>query len=134
MEQMRSTLAALLLGIAAISLLVGGLGVMTILLGSAAGRTREIGIRMAIGAREGDILVQFLIEAIVLSLLGGAVGTIAGLGAVVGLSKALDWPMRMSPEALMLALGVSASIGIVFGFFPARRAARLDPIDALRRE
>ncbi|MEO7094656.1 MAG: ABC transporter permease [Polyangiales bacterium] len=134
MEQMRSTLAMLLLGIAAISLLVGGIGVMNIMLVSVAERTREIGIRMAIGAREGDILVQFLIEAVVLSLLGGAVGTLAGLGAILGLSRALDWPMRMSPQALMIALGVSATIGIVFGFFPARRAARLDPIDALRRE
>jgi putative ABC transport system permease protein len=134
MEQMRGTLAALLLGIAAISLLVGGIGVMNIMLVSVAERTREIGIRMAIGAREADILVQFLIEAVVLSLLGGAVGTLAGLGAIVGLAKALDWPMRMSGQALALALGVSASIGIVFGFFPARRAARLDPIEALRRE
>ena len=134
MEAMRGTLAALLLGIAAISLLVGGIGVMNIMLVSVAERTREIGIRMAIGAREGDILVQFLIEAVVLSLLGGAVGSLLGIGAIVGLAKALDWPMRMQPQALAVALGVSATIGIVFGFFPARRAARLDPIDALRRE
>jgi len=134
MEAMRSTLAALLLGIALISLLVGGIGVMNIMLVSVAERTREIGIRMAIGAREGDILVQFLIEAVVLSLLGGAVGTLAGIGAIVGIAKALEWPMRMQPQALAVAIGVSATIGIVFGFFPARRAARLDPIEALRRE
>lgn len=134
MEAMRGTLAMLLLGVAAIALLVGGIGVMNIMLVSVAERTREIGIRMAIGARESDILVQFLIEAVVLSLLGGAVGTVAGIGAIVGMAKALDWPMRMQPQALVIALAVSASIGIVFGFFPARRAARLDPIDALRRE
>jgi putative ABC transport system permease protein len=134
MEAMRSTLAALLLGIAAIALIVGGIGVMNIMLVSVAERTREIGIRMAIGAREGDILVQFLIEAVVLSLLGGAVGTLVGIGAIIGLAKVLEWPMRMQPEALGVALLVSATIGIVFGFFPARRAARLDPIEALRRE
>lgn len=134
LEAMQTTLAALLLGIAAIALVVGGIGVMNIMLVSVAERTREIGIRMAIGAREGDILVQFLIEAVVLSLLGGAVGTLCGIGAIVGLAKVLDWPMRMQPEALGVALLVSATIGIVFGFFPARRAARLDPIDALRRE
>ena len=134
MEAMRSALATLLLGVAAISLLVGGIGVMNIMLVSVAERTREIGIRMAIGAREQDILIQFLIEAVVLSLLGGAVGTLAGIGAIIGLGKALDWPMRMSGQALLVALSVSASIGIVFGFFPARRAARLDPIEALRRE
>ncbi len=134
LESMRSTLAALLLGIAAIALIVGGIGVMNIMLVSVAERTREIGIRMAIGARENDILVQFLIEAVVLSLLGGAVGTLCGIGAIIGLAKVLEWPMRMQPEALGVALLVSATIGIVFGFFPARRAARLDPIDALRRE
>ncbi len=134
LEAMRSTLAALLLGVAAIALLVGGIGVMNIMLVSVAERTREIGIRMAIGAREGDILVQFLIEAVVLSLLGGAVGTLAGIAAIIGLAKVLEWPMRMQPEALGVALLVSATIGIVFGFFPARRAARLDPIEALRRE
>ncbi|MGZ3417253.1 MAG: ABC transporter permease [Polyangiales bacterium] len=134
LEAMQATLAALLLGIAAIALLVGGIGVMNIMLVSVAERTREIGIRMAIGAREGDILVQFLIEAVVLSLLGGAVGTMVGIGAIVGLAKALEWPMRMQPQALVVALAVSATIGVVFGFFPARRAARMDPIDALRRE
>jgi putative ABC transport system permease protein len=134
LESVRSTLAGLLLGIAFISLLVGGIGVMNIMLVSVAERTREIGIRMAIGAREGDILVQFLIEAVVLSLLGGAMGTLLGIGAILGLAKALEWPMRMQPQALAVALGVSATIGVVFGFFPARRAARMDPIDALRRE
>jgi putative ABC transport system permease protein len=134
MESMRSTLAALLLGIAAIALIVGGIGVMNIMLVSVAERTREIGIRMAIGAREGDILLQFLIEAVVLSLIGGAAGATVGGFAIVALTKALDWPMRMSIDALALALVVSGSIGVVFGFVPARRAARLDPIEALRRE
>ncbi|MFI5297102.1 MAG: ABC transporter permease [Polyangiales bacterium] len=134
MEGMRGVLAMLLLGIAAVSLLVGGIGVMNIMLVSVAERTREIGIRMAIGAREGDIMVQFLIEAIVLSLIGGLVGTLVGIGTITGLAKVLDWPMRMSPEALGVALAVSITIGLVFGFFPARRAAQLDPIEALRRE
>jgi putative ABC transport system permease protein len=127
-------LSALLIGIAAISLVVGGIGVMNIMLVSVTERTREIGIRMAIGARELDILVQFLMEALALATLGGLVGTGFGYGAIVGLGAALDWPMKLSPESLAIALGVSTTIGLVFGFFPARRAARMDPVTALGRE
>ena len=127
-------LSMLLIGIAAISLVVGGIGVMNIMLVSVAERTREIGIRMAIGAREGDILVQFLMEALVLATLGGIVGSTLGYAAVLGLGKALGWPMRVDPLALALALATSTGVGLVFGFFPARRAARLDPVQALGRE
>jgi hypothetical protein len=107
---------------------------MNIMLVSVTERTREIGIRMAIGAQEADILIQFLIEAVVLSLLGGVAGLILSFGVVTGLSKAIGWPMTIEPTALALALGTSTAIGVVFGFFPARRAAQLDPIQALGRE
>jgi putative ABC transport system permease protein len=127
-------LSALLVAVAAVSLVVGGIGVMNIMLVSVTERTREIGIRMAIGAREGDILVQFLVEAVVLSLIGGVVGSLAGWGMIRGLSLALEWEMSLSPAALVVALATSSTIGLVFGFFPARRAARMDPITALRQE
>ena len=127
-------LSALLVAIAAVSLVVGGIGVMNIMLVSVTERTREIGIRMAIGAREGDIMVQFLMEAIVLALTGGLVGAAMGYGIIFALSAALGWSMKVDPGSLMLAMGVSSAIGIVFGFFPARRAARLDPVHALQRE
>ncbi len=107
---------------------------MNIMLVSVTERTREIGIRMAIGAREGDIMVQFLMEAIVLALTGGVVGAAMGYGIIFALSAALGWSMKVDPGSLMLAMGVSSAIGIVFGFFPARRAARLDPVHALQRE
>ncbi|MEO8874449.1 MAG: ABC transporter permease [Polyangiaceae bacterium] len=127
-------LTLLLVAVAGISLVVGGIGIMNIMLVSVTERTREIGIRMAIGAREADIRTQFLVEAVVLSLLGGLAGV--GLGAVViaGIAKALDWKMSMDPLALTVSVLVSAAIGIGFGFFPARRASRLDPIEALRHE
>ena len=127
-------LSGLLVAIAAISLLVGGIGVMNIMLVSVTERTREIGIRMAIGAREADILIQFLMEAVALAVAGGLVGTLFGYGAILGLSKALGWSMTLDMGSLVLALGVSSAIGIVFGFFPARRAAKLDPVTALARE
>jgi len=127
-------LSALLMGVAAISLLVGGIGVMNIMLVSVAERTREIGIRMSIGARERDILLQFLIEAVVLSVIGGLIGAALGIGATFGLGQALGWNMVPSPVALALAVATSGGIGITFGFFPARSAAKMDPIDALRTE
>ncbi|HSN96692.1 MAG TPA: ABC transporter permease [Candidatus Nanopelagicales bacterium] len=127
-------LSALLISIAAVSLVVGGIGVMNIMLVSVTERTREIGVRMAIGAREADILTQFLLEALVLATLGGIVGSAVGYCAIVAFEKALDWPMKLEPAALALALGVSTGIGLVFGFFPARRAARMDPVQALGRE
>jgi putative ABC transport system permease protein len=127
-------LSALLIGIAAVSLVVGGIGVMNIMLVSVAERTREIGIRMAIGAREWDIMSQFLIEALVLAILGGMVGTAVGYGAIVAFRTALEWPMKLEIGSLVLAVGVSSVIGLVFGFFPARSAARMDPVHALGRE
>ncbi|MGK4002005.1 ABC transporter permease [Sorangium sp. So ce1036] len=133
-EQILGTLTMLLSSIAAVSLLVGGIGVMNIMLVSVTERTREIGIRMAIGASEDDILVQFLVEAITLSVIGGVMGLGAGLGLIQILAGALGWSMTLPPSAIVVAVGTSAAIGIVFGFFPARRAARLDPIQALRHE
>jgi putative ABC transport system permease protein len=133
-EQILGTLTMLLSSIAAVSLLVGGIGVMNIMLVSVTERTREIGIRMAIGASEDDILVQFLVEAITLSVIGGVMGLGVGLGLIQILAGALGWSMTLPPSAIVVAVGTSAAIGIVFGFFPARRAARLDPIQALRHE
>lgn len=127
-------LSALLLGVAAISLVVGGIGVMNIMLVSVAERTREIGIRMSIGARERDILLQFLIEAVALSVIGGILGAVLGMSATFGLGHALGWTMTPSPLALAIAIATSGGIGVTFGFFPARRAAKMDPIDALRTE
>jgi putative ABC transport system permease protein len=129
-----SVLTLLLVSVAAISLLVGGIGIMNIMLVSVTERTREIGIRMAIGARENDIRTQFLVEAVVLSLLGGLAGAALGTLAIAGLGKALQWPMSVSPTALGISAAVSAIIGITFGFFPARRASKMDPIVALRHE
>jgi putative ABC transport system permease protein len=127
-------LQLLLLGVATVSLVVGGIGVMNIMLVSVAERTREIGIRLAIGARAADIRAQFLIEAVVLTVLGGLGGAAAAAGGVVALRDLLELPMRLSPAALGVALATSTVIGVVFGFFPARRAAGLDPIDALRAD
>jgi putative ABC transport system permease protein len=127
-------LSALLLGVAAVSLIVGGVGVMNIMLVSVSERTREIGIRMSIGARESDILWQFLVESIALSLAGGLLGGAIGAGAAYGLGFALDWPVAPTPASMFVALGTSIGIGIVFGYLPAHRAARMDPIEALRAD
>ncbi|MEB2311351.1 MAG: ABC transporter permease [Sorangiineae bacterium] len=133
-ETILGVLQALLFGVAAISLLVGGIGVMNIMLVSVTERTREIGIRMAIGAREGDIMLQFLVEAVVLCVAGGAAGALVAALAVAGVAHALDWEMGLSLRALAVALATSTAVGVGFGFLPARRAARLDPIQALGRE
>jgi putative ABC transport system permease protein len=120
--------------IASISLLVGGIGIMNIMLVSVTERTREIGIRMAIGATPWDVLRQFLIEAVVLALVGGIIGITLGLAGAVALAHFIDWPLVVDPKAVALAFGVSAGVGVFFGFYPARKASQLDPIEALRFE
>jgi putative ABC transport system permease protein len=124
----------LLLGIAIVSLFVGGIGIMNIMLVSVTERTREIGIRMAIGARGRHVLLQFLFEAIVLSVCGGLIGILLGVGVATLFARVAKWPIVVSPMAILIAFAVAATIGIFFGFYPARKAARLDPIDALRYE
>ena len=128
------SLTILLVGVAAVSLLVGGIGIMNIMLVSVTERTREIGIRIAIGARQRDVLTQFLIEAFVLSALGGIIGLIIGPIVALAVANINGYPLVIDPLSILLAFGVSALIGIVFGFYPAQRAARLDPIVALRTE
>ena len=128
------TLTALLAAVAAISLLVGGIGIMNIMLVSVTERTREIGIRLAIGAFESDVLTQFLIEAVVLSLFGGTIGITLALAASFAAARALSLPFALDYSIIALAFMFSAAVGIVFGFFPARRAASLNPIEALRHE
>jgi ABC-type antimicrobial peptide transport system permease subunit len=124
----------LLLCVALISLIVGGVGIMNIMLVSVTERTREIGLRMAVGARARDILRQFLVEAIVLCMAGGAIGILLGVGSSWLVTKILSWPTESSPEAIVAAVAVSASVGIIFGYYPAWKASRLDPIEALRYE
>jgi putative ABC transport system permease protein len=124
----------LLAAIASISLLVGGIGVMNIMLVSVTERTREIGIRMAIGARDSDVMVQFLVESVVLSLLGGLAGAAAGIGGAALLAHFTGWTVSVPPSTIALALGFSGAIGVFFGFQPARKAAALNPIQALRYE
>lgn len=133
-ERIVSVLSALLTSIAAISLLVGGIGIMNILLVSVTERTREVGLRMAIGATRGQILLQFLTESVLLSLIGGALGLGLSVLGTMGIGAALSIPMSPSPTALLLALGVSTSIGLIFGLIPSWRAASLDPIVALGRQ
>ena len=129
-----NTMTYLLAGIAAVSLLVGGIGIMNIMLVSVTERTREIGLRLSVGARDLDVLAQFLIEALVLSLAGGAIGILAGFGFSYGVSRVMQWTTVVTPESVALSFGVAAAIGVFFGFYPARKAASLDPIDALRYE
>ena len=128
------TMTTLLGAVAAVSLLVGGIGIMNIMLVSVTERTREIGIRLAIGALEREVLLQFLIEAVVLSAFGGLVGIVLATLASVGLASLMGLPYSFDPQINLLAFGFAAAIGVVFGYFPARRAARLDPIEALRHE
>ncbi|MCG6966927.1 MAG: ABC transporter permease [Chromatiaceae bacterium] len=127
-------LTALLGAVAAVSLLVGGIGIMNIMLVSVTERTREIGIRLAIGAREREVLMQFLVEAMVLSSFGGIIGVLLAVASSFGLSRLLNVPFVFDPSIVLTAFLFSALVGVVFGFFPARKAARLDPIDALRHE
>ena len=132
--QATQTMTALLASIAGVSLLVGGIGIMNIMLVSVTERTREIGLRMAIGARGRDVLLQFLVEAVVLSLLSGSVGILLGFGLSQGVTLWQGWPTAVSSNAVFIAFGFAAAIGVFFGFYPARKAAALDPIDALRFE
>ncbi len=134
MQNVTKTMTMLLGGIAGISLLVGGIGIMNIMLVSVTERTREIGIRKAIGAKSMDILLQFLIEAVVLSILGGGIGIALGYGGSNLVGKALTLDTSISVSSVLVAFGFSAAIGIIFGVFPARKAAAMDPIDALRYE
>jgi putative ABC transport system permease protein len=127
-------LTSLLAAIAAISLEVGGIGIMNIMLVAVSERTREIGIRLAIGARGRDVLAQFLIEAIALSALGGVVGVALGLALSYAATSKLGLPLQIDATLLLLPFGFAAAVGVIFGFFPARKAARMNPIDALRRE
>jgi putative ABC transport system permease protein len=124
----------LLAGIAAVSLLVGGIGIMNIMLVSVTERTREIGLRLSVGARDLDVLTQLLVEAVVLSLAGGALGILLGLGSAWGVSRLMQWPTVVTPDSVLLSFAVAAVTGVFFGFYPARKAAALDPIDALRYE
>ena len=133
-DETSRTLSILLASAASISLLVGGIGIMNIMLVSVTERTREIGIRLAIGAKGRDILTQFLIEALTLSVAGGAIGIALGIAASRILAWKAQWPIQLAPGAILLAFGFSAAIGVFFGFYPARKAARLDPIEALRYE
>jgi putative ABC transport system permease protein len=133
-NQTAQTLSILLASIALVSLLVGGIGIMNIMLVSVTERTREIGIRMAVGAKGSDVLLQFLVEALVLSFLGGILGMIGGAGASWIISKSQGWPISISAFSLLLGFGFSAATGIFFGWYPARKAASLNPIDALRYE
>ncbi len=126
--------AQLLAGIAAVSLIVGGIGIMNIMLVSVTERTREIGIRMAVGARERDILLQFLVEAVALSCIGGAIGILAGIGSAIAMANAAGWAIIIEPSSVMISFGFAALVGVVFGFYPARRASLLNPIEALRHE
>lgn len=127
-------MALLLAAVASVSLVVGGIGIMNIMLVSVTERTREIGLRMAVGAKGRDILAQFLIEAVTLSLIGGLIGIVLGVGGSVAIAIAGDWPMVIGIDSIILAFSFSAAVGVFFGFYPARKAARLDPIEALRYE
>lgn len=129
-----STMTYLLAATSAISLIVGGIGIMNIMLVSVTERTREIGLRMAVGGRRGDILRQFLVEAVTLCLIGGVVGAALGVAAAIAIANAAQWPILVSPAVIALALGAAGGTGVIFGYFPARRAASLNPIDALRSE
>lgn len=128
------TMALLLACVAGISLIVGGIGIMNIMLVTVTERTREVGLRMAVGARRRDILLQFIIEAVALSLLGGLIGSALGIGGTLAAAMLADWPLVLSTVAVVMALSFSAAVGVFFGYYPALKASRLDPIEALRHE
>jgi putative ABC transport system permease protein len=117
-----------------VSLLVGGIGIINIMLVSVTERTREIGLRMAVGAHPGNVLAQFLVEALTLAVAGGVLGIVIGLGAAGRIAAQFGWPMLIQPRIVVIAVGFSALVGVVFGLYPARKASRLDPIEALRFE
>jgi putative ABC transport system permease protein len=133
-EQSSKAMSLLLGAVASISLVVGGIGIMNIMLVSVTERTREIGIRMAIGARRNDILLQFMTEAVLLTMIGGIIGILLGAGGAAVVSRLLAWPTLISLQSITVAFFFSAAVGIFFGFYPARKAANLNPIDALRYE
>jgi putative ABC transport system permease protein len=133
-EASSRVLALLLAAVASVSLLVGGIGIMNIMLVSVTERTREIGLRMALGARTRDILGQFLVEAVTLSLIGGLVGVALGIAGATAIAGFAGWRIVLSPAAIGLAVAFAFAIGVFFGFYPARKAARLNPVDALRYE
>jgi len=133
-EASSRVLALLLAAVASVSLLVGGIGIMNIMLVSVTERTREIGLRMAVGARTRDILGQFLVEAVTLSLIGGLIGVVLGIGGALAIAELAGWRILISPAAVALAVAFAFVIGVFFGFYPARKAARLNPVEALRFE
>ena len=134
MASATNVMTGMLGAVAAVSLLVGGIGIMNIMLVSVTERTREIGLRLSVGARDLDVLAQFLVEAIVLSIAGGAIGIVLGLGFSYGVSRVMQWSTVVTMQSVVLSFGVAAAIGVFFGFYPARKAAALDPIEALRFE
>ena len=133
-EESSQVMTYLLLAIASVSLLVGGIGIMNIMLVSVTERTREIGLRMAVGARGRDILMQFLVEAVTLSLIGGLLGVAVGVASSEAIASFAEWRVQMSLDSILMAFSFAAVVGVFFGFYPARKAARLDPIEALRYE
>ena len=141
LEEMASVLTStttmmrwLLAAVAAVSLIVGGIGIMNIMLVSVTERTREIGLRLSVGARDVDVLLQFLVEATVLSIVGGAIGVALGFVASCVVGHTMQWSTPVTSSAVLLAFGFATAVGMFFGFYPARKAARLSPIDALRHE
>jgi putative ABC transport system permease protein len=133
-EESSRIMTTLLAAIASVSLMVGGIGIMNIMLVSVTERTREIGLRMAVGARSRDILTQFLVEAVTLSLIGGMIGVLVGVGSTYAIAHFAEWRVHMKPDSIVLAVGFAAAVGVFFGFYPARKASRLLPIEALRYE